>query len=34
MASMDVPADRPASVPAAPAVLAKPTHLTRLTLAS
>ena len=33
MASMDVPADRPVAVPAARAVVAKPTYITWLTLA-
>src|SRR6188472_631780 len=33
MASMDVPADRPVPVPAKPAVIAKPTYITWLTLA-
>src|SRR5687767_5334375 len=33
MASMDVPADRPVAVPAKPAVIAKPTYITWLTLA-
>ena len=33
MASMDVPADRPVAVPAAKAVVAKPTYITWLTLA-
>ena len=33
MASMDVPADRPVAVPAAPAVVVKPTYITWLTLA-
>jgi glutamate:GABA antiporter len=33
MASMDVPADRPAAVPAARAVVAKPTYITWVTLA-
>ena len=33
MLSMDVPADRPIAVPAAPAVVAKPTYITWLTLA-
>ena len=33
MASMDVPAGRPVAVPAAKAVVAKPTYITWLTLA-
>jgi hypothetical protein len=33
MASVDVPAGRPVAVPAAPAVVAKPTYITGLTLA-
>jgi putative glutamate/gamma-aminobutyrate antiporter len=33
MASMDVPADRPVAVPAAKAVVVKPTHITWVTLA-
>jgi hypothetical protein len=33
VASMDVPADRPVAVPAAPAAIVKPTYVTWLTLA-